>query len=155
LSHYAKSIVIKVLKKETTNSVSNLVNIKKLVDISLVPQSIYKYENGSELVDNNLEDQEEHFDEEQEDETEETAAARMTQSTLELAQLTPITSPIMTQFTLQLDQPTTQSSEDVNVEDLKRAAKPASANMGVAQSAFAPRQEWQIQFRPNYNCQRR
>jgi hypothetical protein len=41
------------------------------VDIGIVPQSLYKYDNGSNLVNNDLEEQEEHFDEEQEDETDE------------------------------------------------------------------------------------
>jgi hypothetical protein len=62
--------------------------------------------------------------------------AIVTQSTLELAQPTAITSPIMTEFTLQLSKSTTRSSDDVNIDDLKPAAKPAAANTGVAQSAF-------------------
>jgi hypothetical protein len=59
-----------VIKKEATNSVFNLVNIKKLVDIGIVPQSVYKYHTYSDLVDDDLEVQEGHFDEQQEDETE-------------------------------------------------------------------------------------
>jgi hypothetical protein len=41
---YAKSMAIKVLNKEAINSVFTLLCIKKLVDISLVPLSHYKYE---------------------------------------------------------------------------------------------------------------
>jgi hypothetical protein len=52
-----------VIKKEANNSVFNLVNIKKLVDIDIVPQSVYKYDNGSDFVDDDLEKQEGHFDE--------------------------------------------------------------------------------------------
>jgi hypothetical protein len=45
---YAKSTTIKVLNKEDMNSVFTLVRIKKLVDIGLVPQSIYMYEPGEQ-----------------------------------------------------------------------------------------------------------
>jgi hypothetical protein len=41
---YVKITAIKVLKKEATNSMFNLLCIKKLVDIGLVPLSYYKYE---------------------------------------------------------------------------------------------------------------
>jgi hypothetical protein len=43
LTAYAKSMATKVLKKEDTNSVFTLVRIKKLVDIGLIPQSLYMY----------------------------------------------------------------------------------------------------------------
>jgi hypothetical protein len=52
----------------------------------------------------------------------------MTQSTLELVQSTAITSVITTQFTSQLAQSTTQSSNDVDIDDLKQAAKSAADN---------------------------
>jgi hypothetical protein len=37
---YAKRISVKVLKKEATNSVFNLVNINQLVEIGLVPKYV-------------------------------------------------------------------------------------------------------------------
>jgi hypothetical protein len=61
----------------------------------------------------------------------------MTQSTLELVQSVTITSPFTTQFKSQLAQSTTQSSEDVKVDDLKQAAKPVAANIEVVQSTCA------------------
>jgi hypothetical protein len=72
----AKSPSIKVLKKEATNSVFTLVRIKKLVEIGLVPQSFYKYDEryddttGNEKlqgddVDDNDEEQEEPLEQEE------------------------------------------------------------------------------------------